>query len=292
VTTRVAVRAQAKLNLLLHVLAREESGYHSIETLFQRIELADDVVVTLAPPGERTIVCSEDVGPAHQNLAYRAAQLYCGPIQWSTGFHIQITKRIPVRGGLGGGSADAAATLLAMNAMAPRKMNDTQLAELGRELGADVPFLLTDAPRALAWGRGDRMLKLPPLPLRHVALVVPEFGISTAEAYQSLVPALWSQRGQLSFADLTSWSSIAGPSRLSGNDLLSPALMLRFPSLNVGITALRAAGAILAGMTGSGSVLFGIFDSEPDKDALERATGCQIVLTRTAFDVEAVRRLD
>ncbi len=288
-TTRVAVRAQAKLNLWLRVLAREESGYHNIETLFHRIELADDVVVTLAPPGERTIVCSEDVGPAHENLAYRAAQLYCEAMEWATGFNIQITKRIPTRGGLGGGSADAAATLLAMNAMSPRTMNDAQLAELGRELGADVPFLLADAPRALAWGHGDRMLKLPPLPQRHVALVVPDFGISTTEAFRSHLATRGSQHGQLALADLTSWSSIVS---LSGNDLLSPRLLLGFPSLVASISTLNAAGAIMAGMTGSGSVLFGIFDSEPNKDALERATGWQIILTRTALEVEAVRRLD
>src|SRR6185437_3100726 len=186
VTTSVAVRAQAKLNLWLHVMAREDSGYHTIETLFHRIELADDVVVTLAPPGERVISCSEDVGPAHENLAFRAAQLYTGTQDWPTGFRIEITKRIPAAGGLGGGSADAAATLLALNAMSPRVRNFAELAELGSRVGADVPFLLTDAPKALAWGRGDRMLTLPALPQRYVALVVPPFGISTAEAYASL----------------------------------------------------------------------------------------------------------
>lgn len=288
-TTRVSVRAQAKLNLWLHVMAREESGYHSIETLFHRIELADDVLVTLAPPGEQIITCSEDVGPAHENLAYRAAQLYCGTLDWPTGFHIEITKRIPARGGLGGGSADAAATLLALNAMSPRERVEAELAELGAQLGADIPFLLTDAPKALAWGHGDRMLKLPALPQRHVALVVPPFGVSTAEAYRSLSLDPLHPSAQLSVSDLTNWTTIA---RLARNDLSRSLVVRDDPRLAGSITALRTAGAIIAEMTGSGSVLFGIFESEPDAEALERATGCRVMVTRTALNVEAVRRLD
>ncbi len=288
-TTCVAVRAQAKLNLWLHVMAREDSGYHSIETLFHRIELSDDVVVTLAPAGERTITCSEDVGPAHENLAYRAAQLYCGTLDWPTGFKIEIAKRIPARGGLGGGSADAAATLLALNAMSPRTRVEAELAELGVQLGADIPFLLTDAPKALAWGHGDRMLKLPALPQKHVALVVPAFGLNTPEVYQNVMRGQRLGLGQLAIDDLVNWNRIA---QLSRNDLSRSVFVRSHPQLADSITALRAAGSIMAEMTGSGSVLFGIFDSEPDKDALERATGCQIILTRTALEVEAAHRLD
>lgn len=288
-TTRVSVRAQAKLNLWLHVMAREESGYHTIETLFHRIELSDDVVVTLAPPGERTITCSEDAGPADENLAYRAAQLYCGPMEWTTGFHIEITKRIPSGGGLGGGSADGAATLLALNAMSPRPLAERALSELGRELGADIPYLLTNAPKALAWWHGDRMLKLPALPQKHVALVVPDYGIGTPEVFQSLWREHWHHPGQLEVSDLTSWTRIA---QLSRNDLGRSLVIRKHTQLADSIVALRAAGALMAEMTGSGSVVFGIFDSKPDAGALQRATGCRIVLTRTALNVEALRRLD
>lgn len=288
-TARVTVRALAKLNLWLHVIAREANGYHGIETLFHRIDLADDVSVALTPPGERTIACSADVGPAHTNLAYLAAQLYCASLDWTTGFHIQITKRIPTSGGLGGGSADAAATLLALNAMSPRTLNDAELAELGSQLGADVPFLLTDAPMALAWGHGDRLLNLPALPQRHVALLVPEFGMSTSQVYQSLGPVNSPHRGQLSLSDLGSWANVV---QLAQNDLERSPVVLSLPSFAVGIGALRAAGSIMAAMTGSGSVLFGIFDSEPDAEALKRATGCKVVLTRTALNVEAVHRLE
>ena len=287
-TTSVAVRARAKLNLWLHVLAKETSGYHTIETLFHKLELADDVVVTLAAPGVREIFCSEDVGPAHRNLAYRAAQLYTETQDWATGFRIGITKRIPAAGGLGGGSADAAATLLALNAMSPRKCNGAELAKVGAQLGADVPFMITEALMALAWGRGDRMLELPALPQRHVALVIPAFGIGTAEAYASLTLAD-RRLGQITMADLTDWNAIA---QQAHNDLAHSLLALRHGQLGEASTALRAAGATIAEMTGSGSVIFGIFESEPDAGALERATGCRVVLTRTAVNVEGPRRLD
>jgi 4-diphosphocytidyl-2-C-methyl-D-erythritol kinase len=288
-TTRVAVRAQAKLNLWLHVMAREESGYHTIETLFHRIELADDVVVNLAPPGERIVACSEDVGPLPENLAYRAAQLYCGTLDWATGFQIEITKRIPAGGGLGGGSADAAATLRALNAMSPRRLHESELSELGRQLGADIPYLLTDAPKALAWGHGDRMLMLPALPQKHVALVVPEFRIGTPDVFQALSLEQFKHPGQLSVGDLTRWSRVA---ELSRNDLGRSLVVLRHTHLADSITALRAAGAIMAAMTGSGSVVFGIFDAAPDAQALERATRCRVLLTRTALEIEPVRALD
>ena len=287
-TTRVAVRAQAKLNLWLRVLATEENGYHAIETLFHRLDLADDVIVALAPPGQCTIECSVDVGPPHENLAYRAANLYCGAADWPTGFHIEIAKRIPASGGLGGGSADAAATLLALNAMSPRKLDTDALAELGARLGADIPFLLTGSPSALAWARGDRMLELPALPQMTVALAVPSFGISTADAYGSL-PVERVRPRQLTMSDLTSWNAVA---RNGGNDLSRSLRALQEPGLARAVTALRESGAIRAEMTGSGSVVFGVFESQPDKSALERATGFQVVLTQTALGVEALSRLD
>ncbi|HEY7898668.1 MAG TPA: 4-(cytidine 5'-diphospho)-2-C-methyl-D-erythritol kinase [Gemmatimonadaceae bacterium] len=288
-TTRVAVAAQAKLNLWLRILAREESGYHSIETLFHRIKLCDDVTVTVARDAERRVTCSVDVGPETDNLAFRAAELYCSAVGWQTGYHIAITKRIPAAGGLGGGSADAAATLRALNVMSPSPVTDAELCELGSRLGADIPFLLSDAPCALAWGHGDRMLKLSALPQKHVALVLPPFGISTAEAYRMAEVGERRTGEQLRSDDLSDWSSVA---RLSGNDLSASGAVRAHGRLAGAIEALRDAGAAIAEMTGSGSVLFGIFGSRPDSGALERATGWPVVLTRTSLNVEGARRLD
>ena len=280
----VSIRAQAKLNLWLHVLAREASGYHSIETLFHRIDLADQVTVTLARPGDRSVRCSEDVGPETDNLAYRAACMFTEQTAWATGFDIAIEKRIPCGGGLGGGSADAAATLLALNSMCPLPVADSALAGIARRLGADVPFLVAGAPCALAWGRGDRLLTLPALPQRHVALVVPGFGVSTAEAYAS-VPERAAALPQFSERSLTDWAAIA---KYASNDLSHSSVARRHEVLGNAVAELRAAGALLAEMTGSGSVIFGIFDDEPDVASLERATGCRVLVTRTAVAVDRV----
>lgn len=180
------VLAQAKINLFLRILAREASGYHQIETLFQRLELGDDVRVRVDVPG-RTLDCDRgDLGPVERNLAWRAAEAYRAATGWPDGWAIEIDKRIPVGGGLGGGSADAGAVLRCLNALAPAPLSAGELLAIAGPLGADVPVLTSEAPLALAWGRGERMLALPPLPARRAHLALFGAGVSTAEAYGAL----------------------------------------------------------------------------------------------------------
>ena len=157
--TEARVEAQAKLNLFLRILAREESGYHQIETLFCRIALADTVKVRIAASG-RSIdavgarIPASGLGPPDQNLAWRAAVAYAEATGFPGGFEISIEKRIPVGGGLGGGSADAGAVLRALNVLNPRPVPGAELLRLAVSLGADVPFLTQDeTPLALGWGR-------------------------------------------------------------------------------------------------------------------------------------------
>jgi len=187
------VEAQAKVNLRLRILTREAGGYHQIETLFLRLALADTVRVRLTA-GERTLDVQgldgrTTLGPGDQNLAWRAADAYAGEAGWPAGFAIELVKRIPVGGGLGGGSADAGGVLRVLDALAPRPMPATQMLRIAASLGADVPFLTTEHPYALAWGRGERLLPLSPPPARDVVLVVPPFGVNTAEAYRWLAAA-------------------------------------------------------------------------------------------------------
>lgn len=288
-TTRVAIAAYAKLNLWLRVLGKATDGYHSIETLFHTIELHDDVIVGVAADAERTIHCSEDVGPDADNLAFRAAVAYTEAARWPTGFHIAITKRIPAAGGLGGGSADAAATFVALDQMSPRRLDAGALREVAEELGADIPFLLSREPAALAWGRGDRLLSVPALPQKHVALVVPDFGISTAGAYQTLPESRPASREQPTPADARDWAAVL---TRAGNDLSTSAAISSRNEIAAAVSALRAAGAFMAELTGSGSVVFGIFDGEPDAEELRRATGSRVILTRTAVGVEGPASLD
>lgn len=288
-STQVTVGAQAKLNLRLRVLARETSGYHAIETIFHRIELSDDVHITLCPPDRRTVRCSVDVGPMTQNLAYRAAVAFCEAARWTTGFDITITKRIPAGGGLGGGSADAAATLRGLNALAPHPLPATELLRIAGRLGADVPFLTSDAVMALAWGRGERLLSLDPLPSRAVALLTPPFRVATGDAYAWVDAAQVTEASpctveELRYWYLANWDELAP---WAVNDF-EPVVAHRFPLCAAVVRALRAHGARIAGMTGSGSTLFGIFDAPPDVAGLERQTGVPVVLTHTAGTVAGV----
>lgn len=283
------VRANAKLNLRLAVLAREASGYHTIETVMHKIALADDVDVALAPSDTRMVTADMECGPSEHNLAGRAADAFLSATGWNTGYTIHLTKRIPSGGGLGGGSADAGATLRALNALAPTPLSPDALLAIATPLGADVPFLTSDAPMVLAWGRGERMLALDPLPERHVVLVVPKFRVATADAYGWLAQdregtGTVPRAGELRHWHLANWTELA---HWRGNDF-EPVIAARHPETSGIINALHHAGAELAGMTGSGSTLFGIFEALPDVEALRRKTGGDVIVTKTASGVDAV----
>ena len=146
--------AQAKINLALRVFGKEPDGYHSIETVFLRLDLGDDVEVRTTT-GERSLHCFEmrDKRP-EENLAYRADALYTEETGWTKGFEIEIVKNVPIGGGLGGGSADAAAVLRILNALATRPISSEKLVELAGRLGSDVPFLAPAPLMAFFWASG------------------------------------------------------------------------------------------------------------------------------------------
>ena len=290
-STAARVIAHAKLNLLLHVFDRRPDGYHDLATWFIRLALGDDVVVRLRPTG-RTVVCrGADVGPPERNLALRAAEVYADTAGWPTGFAIEVDKRIPVGGGLGGGSADAAAVLRALDALAPEPLGDARLARLGARLGSDVPYLVSPDAAAFATGRGESLLAMPSFGEAPVALVCPPFGVATAEAYAWLDAdrdaAGW-QPQPTGYGNVKAWTSFP---RDVPNDL-EPPVSRRHPEIARYIQALRDAGAKSAGMSGSGSTVFGVFDAAPDAAALERAVHAPVVLTHTLGRIEPVTFLD
>jgi 4-diphosphocytidyl-2-C-methyl-D-erythritol kinase len=294
VTLAARVSAQAKINLLLRVLARESSGYHSIETIFQRIDLADDVTVRVT--SGRTLDCAGPAMPAaglgatERNLAYRAAAAYADATGWPTGFAIEIVKRIPVGGGLGGGSADAGAVLRALDALAPRPIGPA-LVELAAPLGADVPFMTVEHATALGWGRGERLMPLPTPPSRPAVLLVPDFSIPTADAY------LWVAEERGLYAPVASalpsdatadWKAVA---LVAANDF--QAVVARpHPEIAELVDELRAAGATVAMLAGSGSSVFGVFETPPDAAAIARSAGVSAVTTRTSDVVARVVRAE
>ena len=285
------VAAQAKLNLGLRILARGRSGYHAIETLFARIALAD--TVTIRPrDAERSLVChGVEIGPQEKNLAYRAAVAYGDATGWPRGFEIEIEKRIPVGGGLGGGSADAGAVLRGLNALASRAISEPELLRIAMTLGADVPYLTSTEPLALAWGRGERMLALPALPERAVLLVLPGFTVSTAAAYEWLAASRQSDIPSprlVSVPELTSWESLQ---QHVVNDF-ELVVAEHHPQTATIIGQLREAGASIAGMSGSGSTLFGIVPLFADTGALTSALPGTVVPSRTVTRVAGVELVE
>ncbi len=310
----VEVAAQAKINLRLRILARETSGYHQLETLFLRIDLADTVRIRRTS-GERTMDVAGNVdpaliGPVEKNLAWRAAEAYFAASGMRGGFAIELTKRIPIGGGLGGGSADAGAVLRALEAMDDEPTNWDLVLSLAEQLGADVPFLATEHAYALAWGRGERMLALTPPPPGEAILVVPNFGVNTAEAFGWLgeprptaAPRRHGSSLVFQLAALSDWESLTA---LADNDF-EYAVGMRHPEIQEHAERLRGLGCSIAMMSGSGSTVFGIWTSPTAHAPRRRASpppsaeadltadapvGTKYIRTRTASRVEQVFVID
>jgi 4-diphosphocytidyl-2-C-methyl-D-erythritol kinase len=262
----VSASAPAKLNLFLRVLAREPDGYHGIETLFCLVSLADTLRVERRDGGVSIDVEGADVGPPEQNLAARAASMVLEATGRRFGVHLTLTKRIPVRAGLGGGSSDAAAALHATNLLANGAVPRHELLQFAARLGSDVPFFAAGAPLALGWGRGERLLHLPPLPAAPALLLTPPVGVGTADAYAWVDQARQStgRRGAVAL-DLDALSRWGDVGRLAGNDFESP-VFHRVPEIRAAFEALAGTRPLVCRMSGSGSTLFAVYRSARDRD--------------------------
>lgn len=289
--------AQAKINLALRVFGKEPDGYHSIETVFLRLDLGDDIEVRTTRR-ERSLRCFEMRGqPPEENLAYRAAELFAQETGWPKGFEIEIVKNVPIGGGLGGGSADAAAVLQILNTLSSKPMSSEKLLELAGRLGSDVPFLASDHVMALSWGRGEKMLPLDPLPSRDIQLFFPPFGIDTGEAYALLDAARGPYTGpgpELTTEMFRDWDSAARNSVNDFETVIRPR--------HKDIDALLARGdrhGLFYRMSGSGSTVFKVsgigtrsLDAEAKVPPLEIPIGTKLIVTRTAENVVPVELLD
>jgi 4-diphosphocytidyl-2-C-methyl-D-erythritol kinase len=284
-TAAVIRSAPAKINLFLRVLAREDNGYHSLETLFCRLALADELVAERVPePGVTIAVDGAETGPAGENLAVRAAQAVLDATGRRFGVRLTLTKHIPVGAGLGGGSADAAAALDAVNELAGHAVPRSELLHAAARLGADVPFCLSGAPLALAWGHGERLLRLPALPSAPVLLLIPPVAIRTPDAYGWMDEARVSgRRGALvlDIPTIGAWSDVA---RMAGNDFES-VVFGRLGPIREAFEALARTGPLLCRMSGSGSALFAVYRHERDREDARSQLGRKhgtVVFTETA----------
>lgn len=265
----VRVTAHAKVNLLLRVLARETGGHHQIETAFVLLELADEITVTRTDAAGMVslTVDGPDLGPSDENLAVRAARAVLEATGAKFGVDLALTKRIPVRAGLGGGSSDGAAVLHAVNALARSAVPRPDLLLMAARLGADVPFFASGAPAALAWGRGERLYRLGPCPPAAPALIaVPPVAVATPDAYRwwdEMHPAP-AARGPvvLDAEAFASWGSIG---RLGGNDFEVP-VFSRHGDLRALYERLAQTGPLWVRLCGSGAAVAAVYRTGRDRD--------------------------
>ncbi len=264
---RVRVAAHAKVNLFLRVLAPERGGMHQLETAFALLELADELVVRrTAKVGIALQVHGPNLGPVDDNLAVRAARAVLDATGNRFGVAIELTKRIPVRAGLGGGSSDAAAALHAVNALADGAVPQPELLHFAARLGADVAFFASGAPLALAWGRGERLFRLPPLPVAAALVAVPPSALAvlTADAYrwwdEAHATAADASRGPvvLDAPAFASWGSVG---RLGGNDF-ETVVFGRHPPIRALFERLAATHPYWVRLCGSGSAVAAVYATE------------------------------
>jgi 4-diphosphocytidyl-2-C-methyl-D-erythritol kinase len=266
-TRQARVRALAKINLDLRVLGVRPDGYHELRTIFQTVSLADTLEIAFTK-ARRTSIELADSARIADNLVTRAARLAMDAMQVTGVVSMRLDKRIPMGAGLGGGSSDAAAVLLALPVLAGCVLPVSTLCALGQQLGSDVPFFLLGGTAA-AIGRGTELFPLPDAEARAGLIVAPGVHVSTLEAYRALSPRLTSESQEnkiFSFQSHT-WDVADG---VAANDF-EAVVFERESRLDALKQRLIRAGASPAMMTGSGSALFGLFrDRERMRRALER----------------------
>lgn len=254
----VRIPACAKVNLCLQVVGRRADGYHDLRTVFQTLSLHDTLEISLhAGPGIE-LTCSDASLPiGKDNLVWRAADALRRELRLRRGIRVQLTKRVPVAGGLGGGSSDAAATLIGLLRLSGQRLALSRLSEIAAELGADVPVFLFGG-RALGVGRGDQIFPLPDGARRAVVVVSPrDIGVSTQEAFRWLGRKLTKPA-----ADSKLWSFCAlcwSPQEAPLENDFEEAVFQRHPRLARIKRTLLQAGAAGAALAGSGSAVFGLF---------------------------------
>lgn len=254
--------AFAKLNLTLDVLGKRDDGYHDLQSVMQTISIRDDVEIDVGTGKPWKLVCDkEDIPTDERNLAWKAAKVFCDTLKKDpNGLEIRIVKRIPSGAGMGGGSADAAAVLRALNRHYGNPLSILALAELGAQVGSDVPFC-TLCGTAMVEGRGERLRKLPDIPDCVFVVCKPDFSVSTPELYKKLDETTIALRPDNKAMES---AILAGDLELiAGNlcNVFDPVVTADHLELNYIKSLCNTYGAMNQQMTGSGSAVFAIMPS-------------------------------
>jgi 4-diphosphocytidyl-2-C-methyl-D-erythritol kinase len=282
---RVTVNAPAKINLTLEILGKRDDGYHLVKMLMQSVSLSDTVQVWENGEANISVICGGDVPQMQDNIAYKAVEAFFQYVNLPpTGVSVKIKKEIPVSAGLAGGSADAAAVLVALNRLTEKELPLEELCEIGAKVGADVPFCILGGTMT-AEGTGTILTPVPDLPDCTIILCKPPIAVSTKEAY-ALTDAhhLWGAdrtdrcveavcTGEITQVAAALYNEFEGVLRLPAIDSIK-ATMIRF-------------GALGSCMSGSGPTVFGIFeDKSQAEDCLHelRLTYDEVFLAHPVYE--------
>ena len=254
--------AFAKINLTLDVLGKRPDGYHDLKSVMQTISIRDDIEIDVGTGQPWKLLCDKEGIPCDErNLAWKAAKVYLEAIgKDPDGITIRIVKRIPSQAGLGGGSADAAAVLRALNRHYGHPLSILALAELGAQVGSDVPFC-TVCGTAMAEGRGERLRKLPDMPDCFFVVCKPEFSASTPELFRKLDETTIGKRPDHQAMESAILAGDIGKVAENVWNVFDPLVTAEHLELNYIKSILNSYGAVAQQMTGSGSAVFGIMPS-------------------------------
>lgn len=270
----ITVSANAKINLYLDITGKRTDGYHDIKTIMHSVDLKDSVKITLTKKPGIKIICDKTYFPTDEkNIAYKAAKEFFSGTGEKSGVIINIKKRIPVGGGLGGSSTDGAAVLSGLNYLFGKPYSESELVKKAALLGADVPFCIKKGA-ALCEGIGDVLTDLPPIESAFAVILKPNFSLNTKEMYALYDLSEKSPAPDFSLIKTAICKKdIPELSKNLYNSFLPPALSLK-PEIGYHLDRILKSGALGASMSGSGSCLFGLYASKKDADkAAEMLSG-------------------
>ncbi|MCM1023660.1 MAG: 4-(cytidine 5'-diphospho)-2-C-methyl-D-erythritol kinase [Prevotella sp.] len=273
----ITITAPAKINLMLDVTGKRPDGYHELVTVMQSISLSDTVFVRTNNSGEITVDCKGvQLNSASDNIAFKAVKAFYERTKiFCTGLHISVDKQIPLQAGLGGGSADGAAVLTALNQIHGFVCTDEELCKIGAKLGADVPFCLVGGTK-LCRGIGEEISYVPPLESCFIVIAKGTAGISTKEAYRR-IDGLTPRKA----ADISLYDGTVGSLKNLGGNVFEKV------TENGDVFKIKQImtdfGAEYSAMSGSGSAVFGLFELSRQKSA---AQNCANRLKAESFFAE------
>lgn len=266
--TTLYEKAFAKLNLTLDVLGKRDDGYHDLKSVMQTVSLRDDIVIEMGTQREWELECTASAIPVNEsNLAWKAAKAFCDALQKDPhGLKIRIEKRIPSGAGMGGGSADAAAVLRALNRYYGEPLSVMELADLGAKIGSDVPFCVLGGT-AMAEGRGERLRVLPQMQDCIIVGCKPEFSVSTPELYRKIDAVTIPEH-----PDNDAMERALRAGDLNGIcaqifNVFDPVVSRDHPEIREIRQIFAEHGALAHQMTGSGSVVFAVMPGQKEAEA-------------------------